>query len=190
MTHRILSCASQDRRDACPTTTAFVALGSNLGDSCGILARAFVRLQELSITPIRRSSLWRSTPVDCPPGSPDFLNAVAALVPGPEETPESLLAKLRRLEIEFGRPPKVILNEPRPLDLDLIAFGDEVRSSAQLTLPHPRAHLRGFVLAPLAELAPAWVLAGQGATVADLLRRLPPGELPQRVTSGTGVSSV
>jgi len=171
-------------------TEVFVALGSNLGDSRGALERAFVRLQEFSIAPICRSSLWRSAPVDCPPGSPDFLNAVAALFLGPEETPESLLAKLRRLEIEFGRQPKVILNEPRPLDLDLIAFGDEVRASSQLTLPHPRAHRRGFVLAPLAELAPAWLLAGQVETVADLLRRIPPGELPQRVISGTGVCSV
>jgi 2-amino-4-hydroxy-6-hydroxymethyldihydropteridine diphosphokinase len=171
-------------------TVAFVAIGSNLGDSRGLLERAFVRLQELSITPIRRSSLWRSAPMGCPPGSPDFLNAVAALFPRPDETPESLLAKLRALEISFGRQPKVILNEPRPLDLDLIAFGDEMRTSAQLTLPHPRAHLRGFVLAPLAELAPNWVLEGQGESVVDLLRRIPVVELPQRVAQGTGNSSV
>lgn len=156
-------------------TTAFIALGSNLGDSRGVLERAFVRLQELSVRPIRRSSLWRSAPVDCPPGSPDFLNAVAALFPSPDETPESLLAKLRRLEIEFGRQPKVILNEPRPLDLDMIAFGDAVRASAQLTLPHPRAHLRGFVLAPLAELAPEFVLPGQVETVQELAERMAAG---------------
>ena len=74
---------------------AFVALGSNLGDSRRILEAAFERLQKLSSSPIRRSSLWRSAPVDCPPGSPEFVNAVAALVPKPNETPESLLAGLQ-----------------------------------------------------------------------------------------------
>ena len=150
---------------------AFIALGSNLGDSRRILEQAFARLQELSAAPIRRSSLWRSAPVDCPPGSPDFINAMAAIVPLPDESPESLLAKLRGLEAEFGRAPRTVLNEARPLDLDLIAFGDETRSSLQLTLPHPRAHLRAFVLKPLAEIAPDYILPGTIETVARLARR-------------------
>ena len=158
-----------DRREACPTT-AFIALGSNLGDSRSILEQAFVRLQELSAAPIRRSSLWRSAPVDCPPGSPDFINAVAAIVPLPDESPESLLAKLRALEVEFGRAPRTVLNEARPLDLDILAFGSEVRSTVQLTLPHPRAHLRAFVLSPLAEIAPDFILPGMVETVATLAR--------------------
>lgn len=153
---------------------AFVALGSNLGDSRRILETAFQRLQDFSATPIRRSSLWRSSPVDCPPGSPDFLNAMAALVPLPDETPESLLGKLRALEVEFGRAPKVVMNEPRPLDLDLIAFGFKERQSPQLILPHPRAHLRPFVLQPLAELAPDFTLPGTAGTVRQLLARLSP----------------
>ena len=144
---------------------AFVALGSNLGDSRRILEAAFERLQKLSSSPIRRSSLWRSAPVDCPPGSPEFVNAVAALVPKPNETPESLLAGLQALEREFGRQPRKVLNEPRSLDLDLIAFGNEVRSTPLLTLPHPRASLRPFVLEPLSEVAPALVLSGQTETV-------------------------
>ena len=61
--------------------------------------------------------------------------------------------------------------------LDLIAFGGEVRSSEELTLPHPRAHLRAFVLQPLAEIAPALVLPGSGKTVAQRLSELPPNEL-------------
>ena len=147
---------------------ACVALGSNLGDSLRLLEAAFVRLQEFSAGPIRRSSLWRSPPVDCPPGSPDFLNAVAALLPLPGETPESLLARLQALETGFGRAPKTVLNEPRPLDLDLITFGNELRSTPRLTLPHPRAHLRRFVLEPLAEIAPLLILPGQTRTVAQL----------------------
>lgn len=146
----------------------FVALGSNLGDSREIIHSAFLRLGELSRGPVRRSSLWRSAPVDCPPGSPDFVNAAVAFEPVPGETPERLLSKLRQIEIDFGRPPKVIHNEPRPLDLDLIAFGGETRNATELTLPHPRAHLRGFVLVPLAEIAPALVLPGQTAQVAAL----------------------
>jgi 2-amino-4-hydroxy-6-hydroxymethyldihydropteridine diphosphokinase len=111
--------------------------------------------------------------VDCPPGSPPFLNAVVGFHPRPGETPESLLARLQALEREFGRRPKQLLNEPRPLDLDLIAFGAEVRATPQLTLPHPRAHLRRFVLEPLAEIAPGLVLPGQQASVAKLLATLP-----------------
>ena len=151
---------------------AFIALGSNLGDSVRVLRAAMDRLQSLSAAPLLRSSLWRTAPVDCPPGSPDFLNAVISLVPHEGETPETLLAKLRALEREFGRPPKTVLNEPRPLDLDLIAFGGELRATPELTLPHPRAHLRRFVLAPLAEIAPALVLPGQRASVRDLLAAL------------------
>jgi 2-amino-4-hydroxy-6-hydroxymethyldihydropteridine diphosphokinase len=151
---------------------AFVALGSNLGDSRRILEEASIRLQEFSATPIRRSSLWRSSPVDCPPGSPDFLNAVAALVPLPGETPETLLTKLQGLEAAFGRTPKVVTNDPRPLDLDIIAFGSEVRNSEELVLPHPRAIRRAFVLLPLAEIAPTLVLPGQALNIRGLAERL------------------
>lgn len=130
------------------------------------------RLAELSAQPLLRSSLWATSPVDCPPGSPDFVNAVVGLVPLPGETPESLLAKLQDLEKEFGRHPKQVLNEPRPLDLDIIAYGQEVRQTAALVLPHPRAYLRQFVLAPLAEIAPELVLPGQAKTVKELQREL------------------
>jgi 2-amino-4-hydroxy-6-hydroxymethyldihydropteridine diphosphokinase len=134
------------------------------------------RLQTLSRSPLRRSSLWRSTPVDCPPGSPLFVNAAVALEPLAGETPESLLAKLQALEREFGRQPKRVMNEPRPLDLDLIAFGVEVRSTPELTLPHPRAHQRRFVLEPLAEIAPEFVLPGQTRPVRALLADVRSGE--------------
>jgi 2-amino-4-hydroxy-6-hydroxymethyldihydropteridine diphosphokinase len=153
---------------------AFVALGSNLGDSRQILEAAFARLQELSAAPIRRSSFWRSAPVNCPPGAPDFLNAAAIITTHPGETPESLLGKLKKLEAGFGRQPKCVMNEPRPLDLDLIVFGQEQRATPGLTLPHPRAHQRRFVLAPLAEIAPDAVWPGPGATIAELLAVCPP----------------
>ena len=152
---------------------AYVALGANVGEPRRTLLEARERLLEFSVGPLLRSGLWQTAPVDCPPGSPPFLNAVVGFLPRPGHTPESLLARLQALEREFGRRPKRLLNEPRPLDLDLIAFGNQVRATPQLTLPHPRAHLRRFVLGPLAEIAPALVLPGQTATVAELLRRLP-----------------
>ena len=151
---------------------ALIALGSNLGDSGRLVAQAMLRLQALSTTPVLQSSLVRSAPVDCPPGSPDFVNAVAAITPFPGETPETLLAKLQEIEREFGRQQKTVHNEPRPLDLDLIAWGAETRNSPQLVLPHPRAHLRSFVMAPLAEIAPEFILPGQSETAARIASRL------------------
>jgi len=153
--------------------TAFIALGSNLGDSRQTIEDAFARLQELSAAPLRKSSLWRSSPVDCPPGSPDFINAVAAIQPLPGETPESLLAKLHAIERDFGRRRKTVRNEARPLDLDLISFGHERRATAELSLPHPRAHLRRFVLEPLCEIAPETILPGQTQPAHQLLQSLP-----------------
>lgn len=152
---------------------AVVALGANLGDPTATIRAAFARLDALAAEPVRRSSLWRSTPVDCPPGSPLFVNAVALLTPRDGETPESLLAKFQQIEREFGRQPKLVLNEARPLDLDLIAWGNEARATPFLVLPHPRAHLRRFVIEPLAELAPQLILPGQARPVGELLAELP-----------------
>ena len=151
---------------------AFVALGSNLGDPRAHVLRAFARLQSLTDQPLLRSLLWETTPVHCPPGSPRFVNAVAGLVPHAEETPFSLLTKLQALEKEIGRQPKKILNEPRVIDLDLIAFGQTVVATPELALPHPRAHERQFVLQPLSEIAPDFVLPGMQKTVAELLHEL------------------
>jgi 2-amino-4-hydroxy-6-hydroxymethyldihydropteridine diphosphokinase len=151
---------------------AFVALGSNLGDSDEIIRRAFERLQMLSDSPLLRSSLWRTTPVDCPPGSPAFVNAVAGFNPREGETPQSLLRQLQGLEAEFGRRRGNVPNEPRPLDLDLIAFDSRAMHQPELILPHPRAHLRRFVLQPLAEIAPELILPGQSQSVAVLLTSL------------------
>ena len=162
---------------------AFVALGSNLGDSRNTILDAMARLQNLSDGPNLKSSLWQTSPVDCPPGSPKFLNAAVGFPPRKGETPESLLKKLRGLEREFGRAPKMVMNEPRPLDLDLIAFGNEVRHSPELTLPHPRAHLRRFVLQPLSEIAPDLVLPGQTRAVLDMLHDLPEAEAVVRLSS-------
>ena len=143
--------------------------------------QAMERLQEFSAQPLMKSALWQTTPVDCPPGSPKFVNAVVGLQPRSGETPESLLEKLQALEKEFGRRSKKILNEARPLDLDLIVFAAEIRNTPPLILPHPRAHQRRFVLQPLGEIAPDLVLPGQSKTVAQLLEGLPPDETMKKL---------
>ena len=151
---------------------ALVALGSNLGNPRQNVLRAFDLLQALSEQPLLRSSLRETVPVDCPPGSPPFINAAAGLAPRPGETPRSLLVKLQFLEKQIGRAPKRILNEPRVIDLDLIAFGGEIINEPDLVLPHPRAHLRRFVLQPLNDIAPDLILSGREKTVAQLLTEL------------------
>jgi 2-amino-4-hydroxy-6-hydroxymethyldihydropteridine diphosphokinase len=160
---------------------AIIALGSNLGDSRQIILDAMARLEVFSHKPILKSSLWQTAPVDCPPGSPKFVNAVVVLIPPENETSLGLLRKLRKLERKFGRRPKKVLNEVRSLDLDLIAFGNETRNSPELTLPHPRAYLRRFVLQPLSEIAPDFILPGQRRTVAELVAGLPPDETVTRL---------
>ena len=84
-----------------------------------------------------------------------------------------MLLSLQEMRGRCARKPKKALNEPRPLDLDLIAFGSETRASKNLTLPHPRAHQRRFVLQPLSEIAPDLILPCQAKTVLRLLRDLP-----------------
>jgi 2-amino-4-hydroxy-6-hydroxymethyldihydropteridine diphosphokinase len=164
---------------------AIIAFGANLGDAQENILQAMRRLEGVSEKPLRRSSLWQTAPVDCPPGSPVFVNAVVALLSGKGETPETLLAKLQALEKEFGRRPKEVLNEPRLLDLDLIAFGNETRATKELTLPHPRAHERRFVLQPLSEIAPDLILPGQTKSVTELLQRLPPNASMRKLQSAS-----
>jgi 2-amino-4-hydroxy-6-hydroxymethyldihydropteridine diphosphokinase len=138
--------------------------------------RAMSALEKISDGPLLKSALWETEPVNCPPGSPKFVNAVVGLIPLPGETPETLLSKLQALETEFGRRPKTMLNEARVLDLDLIAFGNEIRQTDELTLPHPRAQERRFVLQPFSEIAPDFVPPGQTKSVKQLLAQFPPDE--------------
>ena len=161
--------------------SVIVALGANLGEPVRQLRAAVTALEALADGPVCCSSFWESTPVDCPPGSPRFVNAIACFVPQPGETPESLLAKFKMMESEAGRRPKQVLNEARPLDIDLIAWGAERRATDTLVLPHPRAHLREFVLRPLAELLPDLVLPCQIRTVEQLLGTLVPDPAFRRV---------
>jgi 2-amino-4-hydroxy-6-hydroxymethyldihydropteridine diphosphokinase len=148
-----------------------IALGSNLGDRAAEIEAGFVFLRRLSTAgALRRSTVLETTPVDCPPGSAPFLNAVAEIQIDPAAlSPLALHAQLKRFELERGRPREHARNAPRPLDLDLIYYGDLVLESPELTIPHPRAAQRRFVLEPLAQLRPELRLPGQGRTVRELL---------------------
>lgn len=138
---------------------AYVGLGANLGDPSAAVRGAIDALDRLAGTEVvARSSLWRSAPIDAQ--GPDFVNAVVAL--DTTLAAEALLAALQALEQAQGRE-RPFRHAPRTLDLDLLLWGDRVEATPTLTLPHPRLHLRAFVLEPLAEIAPALVLPGLGA---------------------------
>jgi 2-amino-4-hydroxy-6-hydroxymethyldihydropteridine diphosphokinase len=153
-----------------------IAIGSNQGNSVAIVRAAMDRLATFARGPLVRSSLWRTSPVDCPPGSNDFVNAAVAFEPLDTLTPERLLDRLKQIEREFGRTPVSVRNAPRELDLDLLVFRDARRSTPEFTLPHPRATNRRFVLAPAAEVAPDLEWPGTGRTVRELLSALDSNE--------------
>lgn len=158
-----------------------IGVGSNRGDSPQIVERAMARLAVFAAGELRLSSLWRTSPVDCPPGSADFINAAAAFAPGPGITPEGLLKSLKALEAEFGRGTPTVRNAPRELDLDLLLFDAQTRNDEDFTLPHPRAVDRLFVLAPAAEVLPEALWPGAGLTINQLLARLDSDEQVRRL---------
>lgn len=149
-----------------------IGLGSNRGESAAIVKAAMARLAAFAQGEVRCSSLWRTSPVDCPPDSGDFINAAVAFEAREGLQPEELLGALKGLEASFGRAAPTVRNAPRELDLDLLLFDAETRDSVDFVLPHPRAVNRLFVLAPAAEVAPDAVWPGTGRTVAQLLERL------------------
>ncbi len=131
---------------------AYVGLGSNLGDRAAYLLLAVRGMLDAGLDVIRLSSVYETAPVgneDQPP----FLNLVVELRGPTLPAPDQVLARLLRIEYALGRT-REIPQGPRTVDLDLLIVKDEIRSSAFLTLPHPRLHLRRFVLVPLNELAP------------------------------------
>jgi 2-amino-4-hydroxy-6-hydroxymethyldihydropteridine diphosphokinase len=136
-------------------TTAYIALGSNLGDSIQHVNMAILALGQMKNTKLlMASSLYKSEPIDA--DGDDYVNAVVKI-----EThlnAYELLAELQKLETQAGRASSIarlhLHNAPRTLDLDILLYGDASISSATLTVPHPRMLARAFVLLPLKEIAP------------------------------------
>ncbi len=148
-------------------TVAYIALGSNLDNPKMQIQDAFAELDEIELTRLlQTSSLYASAPWGYA-DQPDFVNAVAAVET--ELPPRRLLDELLKIETWHGRE-RSFANAPRTLDLDIALFGDDIVDEESLQIPHPRMHQRAFVLAPLAEIAPALVIPGQGA-IAKLLER-------------------
>jgi 2-amino-4-hydroxy-6-hydroxymethyldihydropteridine diphosphokinase len=149
-----------------------VALGSNIGDRLENLRAA--RRQILDLTdiqpPVLSSPIYETDPVDCEPGAPKFLNAVIEF--GYNGDPRQVLKKLKDIEEALGRPPGHARNVSRKIDIDLLYIGETKINERELELPHPRMHLRKFVLQPLANIRPELILPRQVKTVRELLAQL------------------
>lgn len=142
---------------------AWLGLGSNLDDPAGQIR---VALDELANSPdvvlLAQSRLFETTPVGGPPGQPMYCNACAAI--STPLAPLALLELLQAIERAHGRVRDVRWG-PRTLDLDILAMDARQMNEPRLVLPHPRAHERGFVLVPLAEIAPALALGHRGRVI-------------------------
>ena len=161
---------------------AILSLGSNEGDRLTWLKRAGLALLALPDTRcVAISPVYETEPVGVPPefAGQLFLNCV--VIVSTRLTPESLSTAIHAIEDQLGRTRETAPNRPRTIDIDIVAFGDVCVASPSLTLPHPRAHERRFVLQPLADLRPDFVLPGDTKTVSDLLSALPPNPRVSRI---------
>ncbi|MDF3035184.1 MAG: folK [Paucimonas sp.] len=138
--------------------TAYIGIGSNLGDAVGEVKRAMEALEALPLSRLEASSsLFRTAPVDA--GGDDFINAVVQL--SSTYTAHELLTRLQEIEAAAGRE-RPYRNAPRTLDLDLLLYGDECIDMPTLQVPHPRMTERAFVLIPLLQLDPFVSIPGKG----------------------------
>lgn len=146
--------------------TAYVSLGSNLGDRAGNLLLAVRGLLEASFDVTKLSAIYETEPVGVE-GHDNFLNMVVEIrVSG--ITPSQMMARMLRIEYLLGRKDK-FLNKPRTVDLDILFYANTIQDNQFLTLPHPRFHLRRFVLVPMAEIAPNFVHPIINRTIQQIL---------------------
>ena len=149
-----------------------VALGSNLGDRLENLRAARKAIADLGNAkpPILSSAIYETEPIDCEPGANKFLNAVVEF--DYESDPARLLEQLIRIEEALGRARGHLKNVSRTIDIDLLYCGDRKIEDGRLHLPHPRLHLRKFVLQPLTDIRPGLTLPGRTKTVRQFLNEL------------------
>jgi len=174
-----------------PHTHAYVGLGSNLGDRAGYLLLAVRGMLDAGLRLTRLSSVYETAPVGVSTAQPLFLNMVAELaLDSASPSPEQLLARLLRIEYSLGRRREQLL-APRTIDLDLLLYGDMQIDTDFLALPHPRLHLRRFVLVPLCELAPDALHPTRGESFKLLLSGLSDASQVGRwpASSGSGALS-
>ena len=146
----------------------FVALGSNLGDRLRQLESGLAQLEQAGCRLQRLSSVWITAPEELLE-QPEFFNQVVQVAT--RLGPLALLRECLQIEARLGRR-RALPKGPRPLDLDLLVYGDLVVETAELQLPHPRLARRRFVLEPLCEIAPDLRVPGQPGDVRQLLQRL------------------
>ena len=146
-----------------------VALGSNIGDRFETLRAARKAILDLANVkaPILSSAVYETEPVGCEPGAGKFLNAVVEFEYA--DDPARLLEQLIQIEEALGRKPDHPKNASRTIDIDLLYCGDQRIDDVRFQLPHPRLHLREFVLQPLADIRPDLILPGQKKDIEDLL---------------------
>jgi 2-amino-4-hydroxy-6-hydroxymethyldihydropteridine diphosphokinase len=160
-----------------------IALGSNLGDRQAHFRAARTAIVDLTdvAPPILSSAIYETEPVDCEPGAASFLNAVLEF--DYDGDAADLLKKLKQIENDLGRPADHPRNTSRRIDIDLLYFGDARIDQEKLKVPHPRMHLRRFVLQPLADIRPDLILPGQTKTVGELLALLSDSSKVVRLTT-------
>ena len=157
---------------------AYISLGSNLGDRAGYLLLGVRGMMDAGLPVKRLSSIYESEPLETFT-QPYFLNMVAELEGIKLPEPEQMMARLLRIEYALGRK-RETAKGPRVIDLDLLLYEDRTNSSELLQLPHPRLHLRRFVLEPLAELEPDLIHPSLGETIRALLEKLDDSSNVQR----------
>jgi 2-amino-4-hydroxy-6-hydroxymethyldihydropteridine diphosphokinase len=152
--------------------TAYIGFGSNLGDRAASFEAALEALDDLPGTVVtKRSGLYETEPEGLSDGGASFLNAVIELET--ELSIQSLMSKIRAIERRLGKSSDHRSDLSRPIDLDLLLYGDEVLKEEDLEVPHPRMASRAFVIVPLAEVAPHAFLPPKGPDAAELLSMLP-----------------
>ena len=159
------------------TEGIFIGLGANLPSAAGspvaTLEKAVADIAAAGVAIRRRSPWFETAPVPRAADQPWYVNGVIEVAT--DLSPQDLLALLQRLEVTAGRV-RSVANAARPLDLDIVAFGDRVETGNDPLLPHPRMENRAFVLLPLQAIAPRWRHPVSGRSVAELIAHLPPDQ--------------